>query len=104
MTNGYENWIVVFTQPTRPDYFEVAELDHENSSPAVTTVTFWNYAMFGAIGSSGILKSEVRTKPVTNAKERKEVDRVQHMINRGVARSEAQYQAMKAAEQSNATE
>lgn len=71
---GYENWLVVFPQADRDDYFIVMEKHADG------TVTHWQYAMFGAVGHAGTLKPEVKTKPVTRAKERAEVDRVKKMI------------------------
>lgn len=94
---GYENWLVVFTQPQRDDYFEVAELSGD--SPAVKQVTFWSYTLYGAVGHSGILKSEVRTKPVTTAKERKKVDRIKQMVEKGKERSQMWYDIYKANKQ-----
>lgn len=87
--HSYEGWIVVFPRDGDDDYFIVMEKHPDG------TVTEWNYAMFGAIGHSGKLKKEVRTKPVTRAKERREVDRIRRMVERGQLRSQEYYERLK---------
>lgn len=93
-SKGYEDWIIFYPQQEfgRFDYWSVAELH------ATGEVTIWDYAMFGAIGQTGKPKPGTIIKPVTTAKERAEVDRVKKMIARGIERSQAQYELLKALE------
>jgi len=86
----FANWLVVFPQPDRKDYFIVMEKHPDG------TVTFWRYTMFGAVGDRGTLRADVKTKPVTNAKERAEVERVKRLIGRAVERSKQAYEVEKA--------